>query len=358
MTLNNSRKEKPLSPFEQVALAALPPIPHPAKYLAAVSGGADSAAMLAALARLRGEAHFSLCCAHVNHGLRSPEESAGDAAAVRSLCKSLKVPCRVVSFPPGKIAAFAAQQGTGIEAAARIFRMSALRREAQRFGADYILTAHTHDDLLETLLMRVLRGAGPAGLSPMPPVRGLMLRPLLAVARQDVLAYLAQRDIPYRTDSTNADIRFLRNRIRHKLVPLLDEFFPSWRSSLRALAETQDLSAQFLAAEAQQRLPWTSAAGKLFVPEADFFAAPQILREEAVFAGADKLADLPPASPTATPRRVAVRRAVQPPAAGKPAATDLGPLHLRRRGGYIELEPARPTDRARGAPENFPPPLS
>ncbi|MDR0496482.1 MAG: tRNA lysidine(34) synthetase TilS, partial [Treponema sp.] len=227
-------------------------------YLAAVSGGADSTAMLAGLAVLREKAAFSLHCVHVEHGIRPASENQGDAQAVETLCEKLNVPCRVISIPPGKIASYAAKGGPGIEGAARFFRHKALRAEARRVNADLILTAHTCDDLLETILMRVLRGSGPAGLSPMPRMRGCLLRPLLELTRKDVLEYLEKKDILYRTDSTNADIMYLRNRIRLKLIPVLDDFFPSWRNSLLALAETQALTADFLSSEVRKSLTWES----------------------------------------------------------------------------------------------------
>ena len=322
-------------------LGAFPVGSASAVYLAAVSGGADSAAMLAALARLREGAGFALHCVHVEHGIRPPEESRGDADAVRALCKRLDVPCRVVSITPGKIAVFAANGGPGIEGAARLFRGRALRRERRRIGACCILTAHTMDDVQETILMRVLRGSGPAGLAVMPRARGFMLRPLLELTRQDVLSYLEERGIPYRTDSTNADTRFLRNRIRHKLIPLLDECFPSWRVSLMSLAETQSLTADFLASETRKRLPW-KGEGRLWLNEADFLNAPPILREEAIFAGADMLAS----AHGPVPKRAAVRRAAGQ--AASVTAADLGPVRLCRRDGVIELTPALPPPGERG----------
>ena len=309
---------------------------RPVTYLAAVSGGADSTAMLAALASLRGDEGFALHCVHVEHGIRPAEESRADALAVKDLCRKLKVHCRVISVPPGRIAACAGKGGPGIEAAARFFRHKALRQERRRVKADWILTAHTHDDLLETLLMRVLRGSGPAGLGPMPQTSGRLFRPLLDFRRTDVLEYLKVSGIPYSTDSTNSDITYLRNRLRLKLIPVLEEFFTSWRSSLVAMAKTQALAAAFLASEVQKRLPWEEAAkpfGKtsLRLREADFLAAPLILREEAVFAGADTLA-ASGGLKNHVPRRAAVRRAVE-----RGDAEDLGPVRLEKRGCHIYL---------------------
>jgi tRNA(Ile)-lysidine synthase len=335
-----------VDPFESGLLAGLGGLAAGKIVLAAVSGGADSSAMLAGLAAIREEAGITLRCAHVEHGIRPAAESRGDATAVEAFCEKLDIPCKAISIRPGKIAALAGNGGPGLEATARVFRYRALSREARRTGADRILTAHTRDDLLETLLMRVLRGAGPAGLAPMPRIRGRVLRPMLGLSRRDVLAYLEGKDIPYRIDSTNDDIRYLRNKVRHKLVPLLDNSFPSWRGPLLALAETQSLVAEFLGSEARRRLPWNSdEAGILSLNEEDFLKAPLILREEAVFAGADMLAarggGRKSLKPSAVPKRSAVRLAAGP-GAGLPAArpADLGPVRLERREGFIRMIPA------------------
>jgi len=332
-----------MTPFEARLHAALEKQKPGTVYLAAVSGGADSTAMLAALAELRREARFSLFCVHVEHGIRPAEESLGDAKAVRALCEGLKVPCRVITIPRGKIAAFASENGTGIEAAARHFRHRALSAERRRVKADWLLTAHTQDDLLETLLMRFLRGSGPAGLAPMIRKRNKsrILRPLLEVTRQDVLGYLGEKSIQYRTDSTNDDISFLRNRVRHKLVPVLDANFPSWRSSVLALAETQELVADFLESEAKKRLPWESLSGEtlLRLREDDFLSAPSILREEAVFAAVDALAARSGKRLLRSPKRSVIRCAVE-----QGTAADIGPARLERRNGFITLTPEQPRD--------------
>ena len=307
--------------------------------------------MLVALSALRLTEGFTLKCVHVNHGIRPPDESLTDASAVKELCKNLVVPCRVVSFPQGKITAFAARHGTGIEAAARFFRQKALRAEAGRIKADFILTAHTLTDVQETILMRVLRGSAPAGLAAMPRVNGRLLRPLLELTRQDVLDYLAEKGIPYRTDSTNADTHFLRNRIRHKLVPVLDEFFPSWRSSIMALAQTQSLTADFLSAEAEKRLKWEgSGLETLLLPAANFFSAPPILREEALFSGAIMLENKRPLRRSAVRGAVrdAMRDGTEQSEAGQGRSQDLGGVRFTERDGFVELALAHKKASERG----------
>jgi tRNA(Ile)-lysidine synthase len=315
--------------------------------------------MLAALDAVRNRptssrAAFKLRCIHIEHGIRPPAESRGDAEFVRSLCKQFHIPCRVVSIAPGKIASLAQNRGIGIEAAARLYRHRAWLREARRLKflsavlpvtlstaqSVRILTAHTEDDMLETALMRIFRGAGPSGLAAMPASRGLLLRPLITLSRHDVLDYLADKNITWREDSTNTDTQFLRNRVRHCLIPQLNEHFPQWRTTLTALAETQSLTAEFINDEASRRIQWqVPIPHSLSTNAATFFAQPAIIREEALFQGIDRL--LPNSHETARFRkikRVNVRRVnIRRFSEGAVTAVDLGPLDLRRKGEHIVL---------------------
>jgi len=298
--------------------------------------------MLAALAAVR---PAGLCCIHVEHGIRPAEESEGDAAFVRSLCEQFTIPCRVVSIAPGKIAAAAKDRGMGIEAAARHYRHRAWFREAARCALRVeaegpeaagrepvrVLTAHTADDMRETVLMRIFRGAGPSGLAAMPVSRGRILRPLLAHSRRDVLDYLSEKNISWREDSTNTDTHFLRNRVRRRLIPLLEESFPQWRGGIAALAETQSLTADFIQSEAALRVQWQPAPQSVYTDTGTFFAQPFIIREEALFQGIDQL--LPSAHAVHTIKRKNIRRFCE----GKTTAIDLGPLRLTKNARRITV---------------------
>jgi tRNA(Ile)-lysidine synthase len=324
--------------FESAVAAALGPYMPGAVFLAAVSGGADSTAMLLALARLRETRNFTFRCIHVEHGIRPAEESRGDAEAVKALCGELKVPCKVASIPPGLVAETAKRRGLGIEAAARHYRHGAWGREARRIGVAAVLVAHTRDDALETALMRVLRGSGPAGLAAMPAARGLIRRPLLGLGRADVLRYLAERGVPYRTDSTNRDNQYLRNRLRNRLIPLLDELFPCWKKGLGAMAETQGLAAAFLSGEARRRVAWEGAPGVLMAAPGlrtdagSFFFQPEIIREEALFQGVDlvkKAEDAP------------VRRSSLRLFSRERGSLDLGFCRISVKGPYVVIGPGK-----------------
>jgi tRNA(Ile)-lysidine synthase len=184
--------------------------------LLAVSGGCDSVALLRAMTAIRMDRGGRLCVAHVNHQLRSDADR--DAAFVADLCRQLEIPCeigRVVIDGP-----------TGIEAAARAARYRFLEDAAGRLGARYVVTAHTADDQVETILHRVFRGTGIGGLAGISRVRRLghatLIRPLLEVRHAELAEYLAAISQSFCEDSTNTDVRFTRNRIRHELVPWLE----------------------------------------------------------------------------------------------------------------------------------------
>ena len=328
-------------------------------YLAAVSGGADSTAMLVAVSSILRQKYpeqfssgFLLRCLHVDHGMRPPEESGADAEYVRCLCETLNVPCTVVSISHGKIAAAARRMGIGPEAAARLYRMRALNREALRLETSgrrvYVLTAHTHNDLLETALMRVLRGAGPAGLAAMPESRGRMFRPLLHLGRRDALQYLREKNISWREDSTNQDTRFLRNRVRHCLIPALDEYFPRWRAALPALSETQSLAAGFIGDEASARIVWLfSGKNSCRTDAGNFFAQPVIIREEALFQCADMLL-AGQAVPAAVRRKNVRRFCLSLPGGQERVAVDMGPVRAFVDGGQVIVRKTRPRISERG----------
>jgi tRNA(Ile)-lysidine synthase len=217
-----------MHPLEAKLAAGWPPIAwQDVTVLVAVSGGADSVALLLAMSALKTAGEGRLVAAHLNHQLRL-EESAADERFVVELCGRLRVPCEVGH---AQIAAAAREMGDGLEAAARRARYEFLEQAAGRAGARYVVTAHTADDQAETIVHRVVRGTGLRGLAGMARARPLgpvtLIRPLLGVRRTEILAYLNDRQQPFRRDSSNLDLRFTRNRIRHDLLPCLAaEFNP------------------------------------------------------------------------------------------------------------------------------------
>jgi tRNA(Ile)-lysidine synthase len=230
------------------SLARLPDL-RGKRILIALSGGADSVALLHALMALRGKFRFELAAAHLNHGLRAAE-SDRDEAFVRERCARAGVELiveRVRGLTPGS---------GNLEARARRKRRRFLAQTAARVGADYVALAHQADDQAETVMLRLLRGAGVTGLGAMAEVSaGGVLRPLLKVRRSAILAYLAEIRADFVEDSTNASLKYDRNRVRHRLLPLLEqEFAPGLTGRLVDLAAEMRQVDALLRALAEQAL--------------------------------------------------------------------------------------------------------
>ncbi len=226
----------------------------------ALSGGADSTALLllvhAANALPKLSLGVGLSAVHVNHTLRG-EESDADQAFVQALCDQLGIPLHTFRVDTE---ARARTHRESLEQAARTLRYETFGKLLAERAATHILTAHTLDDQAETVLMKLLRGAWLEGLAGISPVlqlpAGPVLRPLLATRRDDLRSFLAERNQPWREDSSNADERFTRNRLRHTVFPILRQENPAIDQTLANLAE--------LAREEESR--WTAELTRI-VPQ-------------------------------------------------------------------------------------------
>jgi len=209
----------------------------------AVSGGADSVALLRVLLELREELGIVLVVAHFNHQLRG-EKSDADEQFVRELARSMGLE---LLLGAGDVNEHAKRESLSTEAAARDLRYRWLTHMAAMQNLDCVATAHTLDDQAETVLMKFLRGAGTRGLAGIYPElhRGgtkkvRFIRPLLETSRTEIEKYLTELHLPWCLDHTNLDTRLTRNRIRHELLPLLErDYNPSLR---RALSETAEIA--------------------------------------------------------------------------------------------------------------------
>lgn len=198
-----------------------------ARLLVGVSGGPDSMALLHVLARLAPKAAFEVIACGVDHGLR-PEAARELSLAEEAAAQwGVAFERRAVSVAPGG----------NLQARARAARYGTLRRCAAERGAELLAIAHHRDDRAETVLLRLLRGAGPRGLAVLPARSGDVVRPMIHATRSDIERHLARHGVPFAEDPSNRDARFLRARVRHELLPLLRELSPGVVDHLAALAE-------------------------------------------------------------------------------------------------------------------------
>jgi tRNA(Ile)-lysidine synthase len=247
------------------------------RVVVAVSGGADSTALLHLMAGLARKMPLELHVAHLDHGRRG-EESAGDRRFVEAMAAGLGLKATCRALEPGA--------ATG-ERQMRELRHRFLEETAEEIGAQRIATGHTRDDQAETLLLNLLRGAGSRGLAGIPPHRERFVRPLLEAPRSAVEEWLRQREIGWREDASNRDRSFARNRLRHDLIPLLE------RETGAGLAERLATTASLLRED----------DALLEELAAEFYGRLARREESAVSLDAAALVALPPALARRTLRR-------------------------------------------------------
>ncbi len=210
-------------------------VPGGAHLVVGISGGPDSVA----LAHILRQMDFSLTAAHVNHGIRGADSDA-DEVFVRELCREWNLPLfyhRLTVVPAS-------------EEEARVARLGFLRDVRDEVGAEAVALGHHRDDQAETVLMNVVRGAGPAGLRGILPRRGVFAHPLLSTSREEILSYCRACGVSYRTDRSNETMQYQRNRVRLELIPYLKKHFnPAVDQALAQTAEIMRREEQFVARE-------------------------------------------------------------------------------------------------------------
>lgn len=229
----------------------------------AVSGGADSISLLTAISHVIPNMHCVFVIT-VNHNLRPIEETGGDAEYVENYCKQLGISCTRIEIPRGKISALAKEHAMSIEEAARKIRYDAFAAFCKEKNIAHLCLAHNKNDQIETVVMRFFRGS--SALYGIPKVRKLgdegtqIIRPLLSLTRIEIEQYLADQQIPFRTDKTNFDNAMTRNCIRNVLMPVFDKELPGWKSaaiSLSSKIHADEEAIETLVVEAVKKVAWT-----------------------------------------------------------------------------------------------------
>ena len=256
------------------------------KVLCALSGGADSMCLLVFLSEILPARGIDLAAAHFNHKLRG-DESDRDERFVRDFCLSRGIELAVGS---ADVALLAEENGKSIEEAAREARYEFLETTAAELGAQRIATAHNSDDQLETILMNLARGSGTRGLAGIPPVRGKLIRPLLAVGREEILEFLDLRCVPHVEDSTNELDDATRNGVRHKAVPALKEIFPHISDNAFRCSTLVRADAEYLDRAAREKLAdFRRENGEMVIDAEELSAIPAPIASRLVMLAAKSL---------------------------------------------------------------------
>ena len=221
----------------------------PSHLIVAVSGGPDSMALLHILQHWPQEG-LQLDVVHVNHGLRG-KTAQRDENFVREYCETHNLNLTVFNED---VASYSREQKISLEEAGRILRYQRFESVLDSLNADYIVTAHTAADQVETMLMHLLRGCGTDGLCGIPAKRDAICRPLLTCTRDEILDYCREFQVPYVLDETNEDCRFMRNHIRHKVMPVLRDINPAVEKALLRLQSCAEEDVNLLNQKAQEVL--------------------------------------------------------------------------------------------------------
>lgn len=202
------------------------------KIVVGVSGGPDSVCLLDILNKLKDKYNFEILVAHVNYGIRG-EEADGDEKFVEELAKKYSLKIEKLKLDSLKI------DDSNLESGLRDIRFDFFEKLINENNFDLIAVAHNEDDQAETMLMRMIRGSGLQGLRGIRPKNGKIIRPLLKVSRKEILEYLKTNTLDHKIDSTNKDTKFLRNKIRHDLIPYLEKGYnPRIKETLSGAAES------------------------------------------------------------------------------------------------------------------------
>lgn len=219
-----------------------------------ISGGADSVSLFLSLCEILKEERIPLVCVTVNHHIRPDSETDGDMHFVEALCNRKKiegfnVKLDVYDLKENQVQKTLESRKNGIEDAARLVRYECFETSIKKNNIGHFCLAHNADDNLETILMRFLTGSASGGIEK---VRGPYIRPLMNTKRSEIECFLNEMNQPYCTDQTNLSDDYFRNKIRHKLVPLLNEAFPLWDKGVLSGEEKRRTDAFFLEEEAEK----------------------------------------------------------------------------------------------------------
>ncbi|MFO7813224.1 MAG: tRNA lysidine(34) synthetase TilS [Pelovirga sp.] len=239
--------------LEQTVLKSLPEAVR--SIVVAVSGGVDSVVLLHLLQRVAAGRGLNLHAVHLNHCMRP--EADDDLRFVEALCRQLNVRCHSESCDVAKLAK---QESISLEMAGRLARRRLLERMAAETDAQLIALGHHRDDQVETLLLRLTRGTGISGLSGMAELELPWWRPLLYCSRQQLLAYARTQSLSWREDASNLDSRFVRNRLRHQVVPLLKDINPQFSERILVLSRQVAAEEDFWRDQIETHFPSIRAA--------------------------------------------------------------------------------------------------
>ncbi|RPJ07282.1 MAG: tRNA lysidine(34) synthetase TilS [Spirochaetaceae bacterium] len=255
-------------------------LPENTSVVIACSGGPDSVCLLHAFSQLRDKFSLRLHAAYVDHGLRDVQERSLEKQCVLENTNSLEIPLVIKTIQPGEIKDHAKKNKKSLEETAREFRYKAFSTILEETSGNFLALGHQADDQIETMLMRFFQGSGIRGLVGIPKKRGRILRPICECTREEILGYCKDKKLRFVTDSTNQQIDFLRNKIRHRVMPVVLDGFPGLKRSLSSLRLKMAFADRFISAYTRKHLKWKKTNNGFSILARTFMKEPEVVRIE------------------------------------------------------------------------------
>jgi tRNA(Ile)-lysidine synthase len=249
-----------------------------ARILVGFSGGPDSTALLHSLKSLDDTWGFKLFAAYCDHGIRPEREIEKEIAHIRKATAGLQIELFIGRIPGGELKRLASIESRSVEDIAREKRYLFLHSVSEKIHAAYIAVGHTRDDHLETMIMRFFQGSDITGLKGIVVRRGMVIRPLFYWSKVDVMKYVTAGNIRFMVDSTNLKSTYLRNKIRLNLIPVIQNIFPGFRSSLLRFADKMNLLNDYITNELNEKLKWEKVPSGFRIKGVEFLGAHGIIR--------------------------------------------------------------------------------
>ncbi len=261
--------------------------------LVGFSGGPDSTTLLHLLKRLQPSLNYSLSAIYIDHGIRGSEIMEKECLRVIRIARKMDVALEMVHVPSGKIRKVSINENKSIEETARDFRYEIFQKKKKNNKYGYLALGHNLDDTLETLIMRFFQGSGIHGLKGIAALKGWIIRPLNTVSKEIIKEYVIKNNLEIVTDETNNQTVYLRNQIRHKLIPEINKIFPGYKKALLNVTRKMEMAEYYITEKSGDFGRFSNENGVIFLSPDDFFSLSPFEKMEILYTSWDKWIEKP-----------------------------------------------------------------
>lgn len=261
--------------------------------LVGFSGGPDSTTLLHLLKRLQSSLNYSLSALYIDHGIRDSKIMEKECLRVIQIARQMDVALETVHVPSGEIKKVSINENRSIEETARYFRYEIFQKKKKNNKYEYLALGHNLDDTLETLIMRFFQGSGIHGLKGIAALKGWIIRPLNTVSKETINEYVIKNNLEIVIDETNNQAVYLRNQIRHKLIPEINKIFPGYKKALLNVTRKMEMAESYITEKSGDLGRFSNENGVIFLSPDYFFSLSPFEKMEILYTSWDKWTEKP-----------------------------------------------------------------